>query len=456
MKKIIVLTSALFCLMFSYADTAIIDLQKKLHSIADNESASVVFISTEKTVKRSQQSFDPFEFFFNGRPGQEGQIPQQEFKQTGLGSGVVYSKKGNDYFIITNNHVIEGADTVKVTVDGRKSYDATIIGGDNLVDVAVLKLTTKDNLTLAKIGDSSVLRTADLVVAIGNPFGLSHSITFGIISALGRGDIDRSKPGFTNFIQTDAAINPGNSGGPLLNIEGEVVGINTMIYSQSGGSIGIGFAIPVNIAKNISEQLINKGKIEHGWIGITFQEMDKEKLEKLGIKTAESGMLVLQVVKDGPADKAGLKTGDVIVKIDKSELVKSNDLTVIIGNSSPGTKLPFTFIRDKSTIMKYVTIGVRDEAVVAKQGRGESDSSDKSAPDRYGLSLSESREGVVVNEVIPRSKAEQAGIRKGDIIYKVNNNVIKTISDFSSQTKDEKELFYFFINRNGETIIVMM
>lgn len=456
MKRNILITGLLLSFIyFISAETGIAELQRKLHSIADNESQSVVFISTEKTVSRPQGFFDPFDFFFDRGRGQN-QNRQQEFKQSALGSGVIYHKKGNDYYIITNNHVVEGADTVKVTVDGRKEYNAEIIGGDKNVDIAVLKVTTRDNLRLARIGDSSTLRTADLVAAIGNPFGLSHSITFGIISALGRSDLDRTKPGFTSFIQTDAAINPGNSGGPLLNIDGEVIGINTMIYSQSGGNIGIGFAIPINIARGLSDQLINTGKIEHGWIGITFQEMNKEKLEKLGVTSTEAGMLVLQVVPDGPADKAGIQSGDIITRIDNTEMIRSSDLTILIGNTSPGTRLAVTFIRDKSIIMKYLTVGRRDENAAAGQGRRESSAQSGNVNERYGMSLTEGRDGLTVGNIQQGSRAAQAGIRSGDVIFRINNQNVRTLNDFNNAVKDDNQSAYFFINRNGERVIVMM
>lgn len=454
MKKILpFILLSIFSFTTLSSQEVIADLQKKLHSIADNESSSVVFISTEKTIKQNYQSMDPFEFFFNTPRGNNGNEKQREFKQSALGSGVIYSKKGDDYFIITNNHVVDGADKVKITIDGRKQYDATIVGGDQYVDIAVIKVNTKDKLRIAQIGDSSKLRTADFVIAIGNPYGLSHSVTFGIISALGRSDLDNSKPGFTNFIQTDAAINPGNSGGPLLNIDGEVIGINTMIYSQTGGSVGIGFAIPMNIAKGIADQLINKGKIEHGWIGISFQELDKERLDKLGLKNNNFGMLVLQVVKDGPSDKAGIKAGDILTKINNKDLVKSSDLTIAVGNASPGEKISVTFMRENKILMKYITVGKRGDDTVASAAKD--DKSDNS-PNKYGLTLSETKSGLLVDGIISGSQAQATGFQKGDILFKINNTLVKTIKEFNEATKNSSETAYFFVNRDGNTIIIMM
>lgn len=451
-KKNLIL--AIFCMACSVllADESIINLQEKLRQIADKESKPVVFISTEKTVK--QQSYDPFEFFFNNRGGRPTP-KEREFKQSALGSGFLYHKKGDEYFIITNSHVVDGMDTVKVTLDDQKEYEAAIVGSDSDVDIAVIKIKTKDNLPLAKIGDSSNIRTADLVMAIGNPYGLSHSVTFGIISAIGRPSPDNTKPGFTNFIQTDAAINPGNSGGPLLNIGGEVIGINTMIYSQSGGSVGIGFAIPINIAKNIADQLITIGKSEHGWIGITFRELNEGEAEKLGLKKQQFGMLVMQVEKDGPADKAGIQSGDVLLKIGKQKLSRSHDLTVTVGSAKPGDKLPVTIMRDGKTLEKTIVIGKRStKSTVADSGN----SAEDEEIERFGFVLADDKNGVLVRAVETNSPASHAGFKNGDVITKINSKKVMNVKDVMNILKDINpgDGTYFFVNRDGDTLILMM
>ncbi|MBR2316602.1 MAG: Do family serine endopeptidase [Spirochaetales bacterium] len=451
-KKNLIL--AIFCMACSvlFADESIINLQEKLRQIADKESKPVVFISTEKTVK--QQSYDPFEFFFNNRGGRPTP-KEREFKQSALGSGFLYHKKGDEYFIITNSHVVDGMDTVKVTLDDQKEYEAAIVGSDSDVDIAVIKIKTKDNLPLAKIGDSSNIRTADLVMAIGNPYGLSHSVTFGIISAIGRPSPDNTKPGFTNFIQTDAAINPGNSGGPLLNISGEVIGINTMIYSQSGGSVGIGFAIPINIAKNIADQLITIGKSEHGWIGITFRELNEGEAEKLGLKKQQFGMLVMQVEKDGPADKAGIQSGDVLLKIGKQKLSRSHDLTVTVGSAKPGDKLPVTIMRDGKTLEKTIVIGKRStKSTVADSGNSSKDEE----IERFGFVLADDKNGVLVRAVETNSPASHAGFKNGDVITKINSKKVMNVKDVMNILKDINpgDGTYFFVNRDGDTLILMM
>lgn len=449
-KNLIITTLCLACSML-FADESIVNLQEKLREIADKESKPVVFISTEKTVK--QQSYDPFEFFFNNRGGKLTP-KEREFKQSALGSGFFYQQKGDEYFIITNNHVVDGMDTVKVSIGDQKEYNATIVGSDSDVDIAVIKIKTKDKLQLAKIGDSSKIKTADLVMAIGNPYGLSHSVTFGIISAIGRPSPDNSKPGFTNFIQTDAAINPGNSGGPLLNISGEVIGINTMIYSQSGGSVGIGFAIPINIAKNIADQLITIGKSEHGWIGITFRELNEDEAEKLGLKQQQFGMLVMQVEKDSPADKAGIKSGDLLLKISNQKLSRSSDLTVTVGNAKPGDKLPVSILRNGKTIEKTITVGKRNSKSTVKN----SNNSSEEEIERFGFVLSDEKEGVLVRAVEVNSPAARAGFKNGDIITKINSKKIKNIKDIQSALKDVNpgDGTYFFVTRSEDSLILMM
>lgn len=450
-KKNLFITTLLLAFSVLFADESLVSLQEKLREIADKESKPVVFISTEKTVK--QQSYDPFEFFFNNRGGRLAP-KEREFKQSALGSGFFYQQKGDEYFIITNNHVVDGMDTVKVSIDDQKEYNATIVGSDSDVDIAVIKIKTKDKLQLAKIGDSSKTKTADLVMAIGNPYGLSHSVTFGIISAVGRPSPDNSKPGFTNFIQTDAAINPGNSGGPLLNISGEVIGINTMIYSQSGGSVGIGFAIPINIAKNIADQLITIGKSEHGWIGITFRELNEGEAEKLGLKQQQFGMLVMQVEKDSPADKAGIKSGDLLLKIGKQKLSRSSDLTVTVGSAKPGDKLPVSILRDGKTIEKTITVGKRS----SKSTASDSNNSSEEEIERFGFVLSDEKEGVSVRAVEVNSPAARAGFKNGDIITKINSKRVKNIKDVQNALKDVNpgDGTYFFVTRSEDSLILMM
>lgn len=446
--------------------TNISDLQSQLHSISKNETPSVVFIGTEKIVK--QKMIDPFDFFFRSpnNNGQKDDAPEKEFKQEGLGSGVIYKKDGSDYFIITNNHVTEGADKIKITIDQKKFYDGKILGSDPRVDISVVKINTKDDLQAAKFGDSDAITVGDFVIAIGNPFGLYGTMTFGIVSAMGRSNINSDQVNLTSFIQTDAAINPGNSGGPLINISGEVIGINSMIYSQTGGSIGIGFAIPVNIAKKTAEQIIKSGKVEHGYLGIYFQELTEESIKTLDLKNITYGMLVNQVFDDSPAEKAGILAGDVVLEVDGKKIHTSGDMVITIGNLPPGTKIQLKISRNGEIKNVPVTLGSRDETQTASSVPEENGS----AFEKYGFELSEltatardkykidkNISGVLVLKINPSGISKEAGLQAGDVITKINNKPIKNLEDVEKILKNnENQSAYFFIYRDKKEFIVMM
>ncbi len=441
--------------------TNISALQGQLHSIAESGSSSIVFIGTEKTVK--QNMYNPFEFFFNDPGNQKPQ--QREFKQEGLGSGVIYHRVNNKYYIITNNHVVENADKITVTVDQSKIYEAKLLGGDPEVDIAVLEITTNDDLVIAALGNSDNLKVGDFVVAIGNPFGLSGTMTFGIISALGRSDIMSDRLSLTNFIQTDASINPGNSGGGLIDMNGTVIGINTLIYSRSGGNIGIGFAIPINVAKRIADQLVKTGKIEHGYLGVQFEELNQSSIETLGLKNVQFGMMVKKLLENGPAEKGGIKVGDILIELDGKELKKSNDLVLTVANYTPGTIVSIKLLRAGKIETVKIKLGNRIEMT----GTG-------STPDKgdffenYGFELADLNDsfknekkipanisGVVVTKVVKGSLSDSAGIRQNDIIIKINNQNIKDIVSLKKildQRKGARN--YFFIYRENTEMIVMM
>lgn len=450
------------------ANPIIVELQQSFRDIAANDTPSVVSIGTEKSV--TQQYIDPFDFFF-GNPFDDNNPKnytpkQRQYKQTALGSGVIYRKKGNTYYIVTNNHVIDGADKIKVTIGENKSYDAKLLGADPDVDIAVVKIDTSDNLKLANFGDSGKLQVGDLVIAIGNPFGLSGTMTFGIISALGRSNINTDQPSLTDFIQTDAAINPGNSGGSLSNINGEVIGINTMIYSQSGGNIGIGFAIPINVAKKVADEIIDKGKskIEHGYLGIYFEEINDQNSKTLGLKNVTNGMFVNRVFAGGPADKAGIKAGDIILEVNGKQAKKSSDFSMLIGNSAPGTKLNFKIYRDGQTFNKDVTLGNRSQMATAEQN------TNQSVLDNYGLAVADLNNdlrnkyripsnvnGVLITDVDRQGAASSAGLQPGDVIFRINSQKITKTDELIKILNDNKDnQNYFYIIRNGQEFVTVM
>jgi serine protease Do len=309
-------------------------------------SPAVVNIRTEKVVKGGGPVFrhfqspfgrdDPFRDFFERF---FGDVPRGEFKQRSLGSGFCIDKEG---YIVTNNHVVENADEIKVKLKSGKEYDAEIVGRDAKTDIALIKVKSWRGFQTVELGDSDELKVGEWVVAIGSPFGLEHTVTAGIVSAKGR--VIGSGP-YDDFIQTDASINPGNSGGPLINMKGEVVGINTAIFSRSGGNVGIGFAIPINLARGIIDQLKTSGTVTRGWLGVSIQDLTAELAEYYGVK-AGKGALVGEVFKGDPADKAGIKPKDVIVEVDGDKIEDSRHLSQKIAGIPVGGKITLKVVRD--------------------------------------------------------------------------------------------------------------
>jgi len=396
---------------------------------------------------------NPFDDFFGGPPQRRGrpqEPPQrQERRSQGLGSGVIVSRDG---YILTNYHVVAGADEIEIkTADGR-GFDAVIVGADSLSDVAVVKIKESvNNLPVAFLGDSDALRPGDWAVAVGNPFSLTSSVTMGIISAIGR---QTPNPGggpaqYQNYIQTDAAINPGNSGGALVNIKGELIGINTMIYTQTGGNMGIGFAVPVNMARRIMEDLIFDGKVSRGWLGVSIQELDRATREAFGLPAETKGVLVGDVFKGQPADKAGVKRGDVIQSIDGKPTESANSLRNRVASIYPGKTIPVELLRNGKRLTVNVKLTSRDESEKLAQSGGQQPGTGQDQPrpedgrfigmtvdamtpelrDKFGLP--KNVQGVVVTQLEPRGQAAQEGIRAGDIIMEVNRKPVTSVKDFS-------------------------
>jgi len=393
-----------------------------LAPIVKRVSPAVVNVSTRGHVKVQQNNpfmNDPFfQQFFGGRGGQP-----VERKFQSLGSGVIVdADKG---YILTNNHVVENADQITVTLVDNRTFTAKVVGKDPDTDVAVLQIKA-DNLTAANLGDSDKLQVGDFVVAIGNPFGLTHTVTAGIVSALGRDGIEDSK--FENFIQTDASINPGNSGGALIDLNGNLIGINTAILSGGGGNIGIGFAIPIDMARTVMEQLIKYGKVERGVLGVTIQSLTPEIAKGLKI-SQQTGVVVNQVAPGSGAEKAGIKPGDVILSIDGTPVDTNTSLHNAVGLLRVGTSISLGILRDGKPMTVKATIGKEtdDEA----GGEGDTDlhgltvgALDKSSP-MFGQV-----QGVLITAVDPDSDAAQAGLRGGDVIVAVSQAPVKSVAEF--------------------------
>ncbi|MBP6682040.1 MAG: Do family serine endopeptidase [Halioglobus sp.] len=367
--------------------------------------------------------------FFEHRGG-----PPGEQETMGLGSGFIISTDG---YIVTNNHVVEGADSVLVRLSDRREFDAEVIGTDPRSDLALLRVdaTGLPALTLAEVDDIEV---GEWVLAIGSPFGLDYSVAAGIVSAKGRSLPTENNENYVPFIQTDVAINPGNSGGPLFNLDGDVVGVNSQIFTRSGGSIGLSFAIPVSVVRNVVDQLKADGRVTRGWLGVTIQDVDKNLAESFGLDRPR-GALVVQLAEDGPADKAGLEPGDVIIKFGDEDIPASADLPHAVGLVSPNTVVPVTLVRDRKQKTLKVKVGglaADDSYSLAggEPGAGEGgrlgmvvETAPADALERLGING-----GVLVRAVIPDSVAATAGVLPGDVITLVGSSPIKSAEAYES------------------------
>lgn len=435
-KKIV--TISIF--LFAFASNASAKDLPDFTELAEKQGPSVVNISVTQVVQANANPFGGFQddeqfnelFRRFGLPvpgNPRGQAPQQEFKSQSLGSGFIISADG---YVLTNAHVINAADEVIVKLSDKREFKAKIIGSDRRTDVALLKIDA-NGLPKVSIGDPNQLKVGEWVAAIGSPFGLENTMTAGIVSAKGRA---LPQENFVPFIQTDVAINPGNSGGPLFNLKGEVVGINSQIYSRSGGSMGLSFSIPIDVAMDVSNQLKAGGKISRGWLGVSIQEITKDLADSFGMKNT-NGALVAGVEKNGPADKGGLDAGDVILKFDGKLINSSSDLPRAVGGVKPGKTVNVEVLRKGSNKNLSVTVG-----------EAPSDKDDVSPPSKGNAKAEVNRIGLILNELTPQQKkkingkngllvtdsqgaAALAGVRRGDVVLGINNTEVNSLEQFN-------------------------
>jgi serine protease Do len=424
-------------------------------------SPSVVNISTTKVVRRDTGPFfeDPFFDLFS--PFHNPGIPKK-WKERSLGSGVIVSQDG---YIITNNHVVEKADEIKVTMPDRRIFRGQIVGADPKTDIAIIRIDAK-NLPVLSWGDSDTLQVGEFVLAIGSPYGLNNTVTMGIISAVGRANVGIAD--YEDFIQTDAAINPGNSGGPLVNIKGELIGINTAIFSRTGGYQGIGFAVPSNMVRLVMDQLVQKGKVTRGWIGVTIQELTPELAQEFGLKISR-GALVSDVAKDSPAGRAGIMRGDIVLEFNGKEVKDVSSLRNMVAKSKTGTEITVKILRGgKEFTVKVVTMELpRDVAeVIPDHLPDDSDARvftgltvmDLTKEIVRQLGFNKEEKGVVVVRVESGSPADEAEIKKGDIIKEINKKEIHNLETYNKIAANMKrnESVLLFINRGGKRFYAIL
>ena len=427
----------------SFASVSLAASLPNFTELVEQVGPSVVNISTTQKVTRRQNlppgmempelpENSPWGELFKKFFGEEGGAPE-EFNTQSLGSGFIIDKSG---YIITNNHVVQEAEEIIVRLTDRRELKAEVIGTDARSDVALLKVDA-DNLPAVKLGDSDKLKVGEWVLAIGSPFGFDNSVSKGIISQIGR---NLPSENYVPFIQTDVPINPGNSGGPLFNLDGEVVGINSQIYSRTGGFMGLSFAIPVNVAVNVVEQLKTKGRVSRGWLGILIQDVNRELAESFGMKKP-MGAVVLRIMDNSPASKAKFKVGDVVIEFDDKTIHRSSDLPIAVGSTPVGSKVKVKVIREGKTKTLNVTIAELPSEEELAEVKPEKSSKinrvgavieDLTSEQRDALDIPSG--GVLVTE-LKNGPARDAGIRPGDVILKINNKDIQNVKHFRQLTQ---------------------
>lgn len=428
--------------------------QQRFRAVSAATTPVVVEVNVTSTVSQPAVS-SPFEFFLNPN-GERREIPRR-----GLGSGVIVEREGDTVYVLTNSHVAGNADEIEVVLNDGRSFEAELVGQDDLMDLALVSFETDASVPIADLGDSGALAVGDWVFAVGNPLGYESTVTAGIVSAIGRDDTPANASGVTDYIQTDAAINRGNSGGPLVNIDGEVVGINTWIASSDGGSIGIGFAIPVNNARRAIRDFIDSGEVAYSWLGVRIGSVSERTAEELGLES-EVGAMVYNVYENAPASRAGVEPGDVIVSVDGEPIDDSGKLVRTVAALAPGEASTFEIIRDG----ELIEIEVRTARREAEAG----DNSEDLWPGFTVTSLTEEvREqltsatdgafprrtrGVVVTTVEPGSPASDAGLRSGDVITEVNDAGVASVDEFYRALRSADDDAEFIVLRGGREVIV--
>jgi serine protease Do len=437
-------------------------IQYSFRGVAEAVLPVVVEINTEEVVaQRGGPRFQsPWDFFFGNPEDRRGQ--DREFRQPGLGSGVLVQRDGNKVYVLTNNHVVGSADKINVRLHDEREFSGKLVAADPRRDLAVVVFETREQLPLASLGDSDQLAVGDLVLAVGNPFGFESTVTMGIISALGRrADMGASVATLTDYIQTDAAINPGNSGGALVNLRGEVVGINTWIASQTGSNSGLGFAVPINNARRTVSDILSKGKVEYGWLGVSINNLDDRLFP--GVREQfkvgdQGGAFVLNVYKGSPAYKAGVLPGDYVLSIGGQTLRNADQLTQVVGNLAAGKDYELKLMRGGSPLTLSIRLAIREEEKeLAAQNKNLwpglfvgvlTDDL------RKELKLADKVRGPIITAVWENSPAAVAGLKQGDVVLKVNDTEVPSVFEFYRELNAAKKDVMLRLQREDNEVVI--
>lgn len=429
-------------------------LQEVFRSISESVLPAVVEVDvTEKTQVASQNPFKDFWPFGDGWPF-GGDSEPQEMEQSALGSGVIVRKSGKTVYVLTNNHVAGNATTIKIKLNDDREFDGKLVGADERMDIALVSFETNDSdITIANLGDSDAVQQGDIVLALGSPLGYFASVTQGIVSATGRSGTQIGS--ISDFIQTDASINQGNSGGPLVNIYGEVIGINTWIASSSGGSQGLGFSIPINNIKTAIDQFISSGKVSYGWLGVSLLEPSEDYKSDLGIPKNQAGSLVSEIFMSSPAMKGGMQAGDYIIALNGKDVKGTDQLVRDVGNLKAGETAKFTVLRGKNKVELSIKIDERTQDVAADNSRLWPGFIPAPITEeaRKKLKLDKNIKGVIVTNIQEKSPAAALRLQNGDIITAVNDKKVTTTQEFyEALDTSRNSAIWFDVYNEGHTI----
>ncbi len=429
------------------------DLQNTFRAVSAEVLPVVVQVNTVDIVER--RTVNPFEFFFRFPNSPEDNEPfdMQPFRQKGIGSGVIVERRGNEVYVLTNNHVIEGADEIEVNLNDGRKFTGTIVGGDPLRDLALVSFETREEIPVAELGDSDDVWVGDWVLAVGNPLGFESTVTAGIISAKGRSAQGQN---FTDYLQTDASINHGNSGGALVNLDGEVIGINTFIASSNGGSIGLGFAIPINNARRAIDEFINKGSVDYAWLGVNMGNITDTLSSELNLDD-KSGAFIYNVYGDSPAMQGGIRPGDLITRLDGRNIGNSDDLSRTVASLEPGETVPVVLIRDGESVRMNITLSVR---TIERDGLKVNVWPGFSAVPvtselRDQMKIPRNAGNVLIGGVVEDSPASALGLRSGDVIRSINRSNVRNLKHFYEMVNSEDRMELKIIRQGHELEFVL-